>query len=108
MHEKPNRIYELRHKHGISQERLAEELNVSRASVSLYENGSNIPVDILKAIAEYFGITIDYLLKRTHDYRNKNEKLSDGEYNLIAFYRRLPSKYRRLIDDDVQTLSEKN
>lgn len=56
------RLVELRKKKGLSQMELAEALNVSRQSVSLWENGSTTPtVDRLQFLAEFYGITIDEL-----------------------------------------------
>lgn len=56
------RLAELRKKKGLSQMELAEALNVSRQSVSLWENGSTTPtVDRLQLLAEFYGITMDEL-----------------------------------------------
>lgn len=96
--QKPNRIAELRHKYGISQEKLAEELNVTQASISLYENRNNIPTDILIKIAQYFDVTVDYLLMVSSTERTiPVSNLSIEENGVVRFYRSLPTKYRRLI-----------
>lgn len=92
LNEKPNRIAELRHKKGISQEKLAEELNVTQASISAYENNSNIPTDILIALSNFFGVTIDYLL-RVH------EGYSDTEDKILRLYRKLTSRQQCLIGE---------
>lgn len=54
----------LRKKHGLSQERLAEQLGVSRQSVAKWENGEALP-DILNCekLADIFKISIDDLVK---------------------------------------------
>ena len=58
------KIMSLRKKMGWSQEELANELNVSRQSVSKWETGVSIP-DMAKIVmmSEVFGVTTDYLLK---------------------------------------------
>ena len=58
------KILRLRKKNGMSQEELAEKLNVSRQSVSKWESAASIP-DIAKILdmAKLFGVTTDYLLK---------------------------------------------
>lgn len=57
-------IRELRRNKDITQEQLAEQLNVSRRTVSRWETGSNMPdLDILIELAEYFGITVAELLE---------------------------------------------
>ena len=54
----------LRKQCGWSQEGLAEQLGVSRQSVSKWELGSSIPdLDKIIRMSELFGVTTDYLLK---------------------------------------------
>ena len=59
-----DKIIENRKKNGWSQEELAEELGVSRQSVSKWEGAQAIP-DMKKIVqlAELFGVSTDYLLK---------------------------------------------
>ncbi|MBR2865735.1 MAG: helix-turn-helix transcriptional regulator [Elusimicrobiaceae bacterium] len=52
----------LREEKGISQERLADDLGVSHGIISFWETGKREPkLSNLILIAEYFGVTIDYL-----------------------------------------------
>ena len=58
------KIYSLRKKSGLSQERLASELNVSRQAVSKWETGASVPEnEKLIALSEYFHVSVDYLIK---------------------------------------------
>ena len=58
------KIRNLRKENNISQEELAERLNVSRQSVSLWENEQTQPsLENIIAIAEIFSVTTDVLLK---------------------------------------------
>lgn len=60
----PEKLYTLRKKSGLSQEQLAEALNVSRQAISKWEGGSAMPEsDKLLALSNYFGVSLDYLLK---------------------------------------------
>lgn len=60
------RIAEQRKKLGLSQEELAEKLNISQKSISKYELGDRKPqYKVLVRMAEYFGVTVDYLLRST-------------------------------------------
>lgn len=61
-----DKIIDLRKKQGWSQEELAEQLGVSRQSVSKWESGMSVP-DLNKIIAmsELFGVSTDYLVKDT-------------------------------------------
>ena len=62
------RLKELRKKRGISQVRLALDLNTTQNSISRYETGERqADYDMLIAIADYFGVSIDYLLGRTEN-----------------------------------------
>lgn len=57
------RLRDLRVKKGISQKNLAESLNISRESISKYENGEQEPsYATLKRISKYFDVSIDFLL----------------------------------------------
>ena len=57
------RIQELRRGQGLSQERLAEQMAVSRQAISKWESGGAIPeVDKLIQLARLFGVTVDDLL----------------------------------------------
>ena len=61
------RLKELREAHGLSQVRLAIDLNLNQNSVSRYENGTReADYKTLIAIADYFNVSLDYLLGRTN------------------------------------------
>lgn len=58
----PEVITKLRKQKKITQEQLANELNVSPQAVSKWETGASLPdVQTLPLIAEYFGVSVDYL-----------------------------------------------
>lgn len=60
------RLKELRRKKGISQLRLATELNTTQNTISRYETGEREPgIDELIKIADYFNVSVDYLIGRT-------------------------------------------
>lgn len=67
----------LRKNKGMTQEELAEKLFVSRAAVSKWESGRGYPnIDSLKALAEFFDVTVDELLSVAHgDAAEKQKKL---------------------------------
>lgn len=57
------RIKELRKAKKIRQSEVAEAINCSQAVYSRYENGERTPSpDTIKALANFFGVTVDYLL----------------------------------------------
>lgn len=56
-------IYELRTKHGMSQDELAEKLFVTRQAVSRWENGETVPnTETLKLLSKLFDVSINTLL----------------------------------------------
>lgn len=68
------KIAEQRKKLGLSQEELAEKLNISQKSISKYELGNRKPqYKVLVRMAEYFGVTTDYLLGVTDSTENEPE-----------------------------------
>ena len=71
------RIKELRKQHNLTQEQLGQVIDVSKYSILLYEKGKNYPdVRGLIGLADYFGVSTDYLLGRTDD--------KSGARNLIS------------------------
>ena len=56
-------MLELRNKHNLSQDEMAEKLFVTRQAVSRWENGETVPnTDTLKIISKIFGVSINLLL----------------------------------------------
>lgn len=76
----------LRKKKGLSQEQLAEQLNVSRQAVSKWESNGGMPeMDSLIILSEIFECTIDDLLKRdltSHDPASR--QIYEKHYNLMS------------------------
>lgn len=57
------KLRKIRSKFGLSQEQLAEVINVSRQAITKWENDGGLPdVSNLQEISEVFGVTVDYLL----------------------------------------------
>ncbi|MBD5152701.1 MAG: helix-turn-helix transcriptional regulator [Oscillibacter sp.] len=60
------RIRELRHKQGMTQQALGKIIDVRQDTISIYETGKHYPeVRNLMILADYFGVSTDYLLGRT-------------------------------------------
>lgn len=61
------RIRDLREDNDLKQKDLASYLSVDQSTYSDYENGRiNVPVDMLIKIAEYYNISLDYLVGRSN------------------------------------------
>lgn len=60
-------IHELRTKHGLSQEELAEKVFVTRQAVSRWENGETVPnTETLKLLSSLFDVSINTILGSPH------------------------------------------
>ena len=60
------RLKELRKKRNITQLKLAMDLGLNQNAISRYETGEReADYKTLIALADYFGVSIDYLLERT-------------------------------------------
>ena len=59
-----NQIFKIRKKANLSQDKFAKIFNVTKQSVSNWETEKNLPdIQIIVQISNYFGITLDELLK---------------------------------------------
>lgn len=62
-----DRIFTLRTQAGISQQRLADDLKLSRRAISLWETGRRTPdIQSVLLLADYFQVSLDYLVKGSH------------------------------------------
>lgn len=60
------RLAQLRKEKHFTQRQLAKELGISNSSLALYETDKRQPdYEILTKIADYFDVSVDYLLGRT-------------------------------------------
>lgn len=62
------RIRDLREDHDLKQRQIAEYLNCSQQVYSNYELGQrDIPTDVLIRLANYYNVSIDYILGQTNN-----------------------------------------
>lgn len=70
------RITSLRKKAHLTQEQMAAKLNITRSALSQYELGTRNPdYDLLIKIADFFDVSIDYLLRGEDHYKDKAREL---------------------------------
>lgn len=75
------RLLNLRKERNLSQEELANELNVSRQSISKWETNQSMPdFDKIVSLCEYFEITTDELLTGTKDIVEAKEMNNKSNY----------------------------
>ena len=101
-----DRFKEERKKQKLTQEQLANMFHLQKSSISRYENNKQIPeIEILSKIADFFGVTTDYLLCRS-DNKTTNvtnfmdqidiSELDDTEEDILE----LLKKYVKLDKED--------
>lgn len=81
------KLVTLRKAKDLTQEQLAEKLNVSRQSVSKWESGQAVPeLDKIVALSAVFDVTTDYLLKASEidDLSVKTEMLEKQQEQMLA------------------------
>ena len=95
----------LRQQRGVKQEELAKAINVSRKSISHYETNRVIPpLEIIKAIADYFGVTVDYFLS---DKPGQSEvEFVDVKFKTVPLYSAPVSAGNGVFPDEVFIIGE--
>lgn len=97
------RIRELREQHGLGQEGLANFVGSSQQTISRIENGKCVPpADLIVNIAEYFKVTVDYILCLSDTKRNLEGQLLinkeiDEFYEVVSVYKELNEENRKTI-----------
>lgn len=98
-----NNLKALRVQKGLSQQKLADILNISQQSVHKYEHNLSEPdIQVLKEMSELFNTSIDYIVGNTDcpyktDFVEETE-LTPQELEHLRLYRNLPSYRKKLID----------
>lgn len=79
------RIAALRRSAGWSQAELAEKLKISPSAVGMYEQGRREPaVQMLVALSDVFGVSIDYLVTGRAEIRQDRELVADTVSRCVA------------------------
>lgn len=74
------RLVKLRSEKGLTQQKLADALDVSKSTISLYETGDTVPdAKNIVRLCNIFGVSCDYLLCQTNYRRPKDERLTIEE-----------------------------
>lgn len=80
-------LRQLRTEHGFTQKEIAKHLNISPASYSLYETGKREPkYEILEEIANFFNVSVGYLVSGEKDFIYKVYKNSDAYNRLLTLF----------------------
>lgn len=85
------RLKELRKTKGVPQHEIAAALGISRSTYTKYETGEiGVTTEMLQGIADYYGVSTDYLLERTDVLSpNSEDVLTKTEFALNGEIREL-------------------
>ena len=93
---------------GISQQRLAQAIGTTQRNISYWERGVEISAQYAARIANFFDVTVDYLLGLEDDFGvrvagtdNSDAPATAEEKKLLADYRALPEELRALIREQM-------
>ena len=97
------RLIILRKKHNLTQRKLADILGCSYSYMSMVESGQReLNSELAEKLAEYFGVTVEYLLGVEHD-----KKKDDHSDELVEMYESLDVLEKRELLDFAQFLVSK-
>ena len=95
----------LRQQKSITQVQLAKDLNLSQQAISHYETGRAIPsIDVLKVLADYFGVTVDYFL--TDKPGQSEVDFVDVKFKTVPLYSAPVSAGNGVFPDEVYIVGE--
>lgn len=108
-----NNLKKLRTTHGLSQQALGEQLNISQQSIYKYENDIVEPnLEVLKTMADFFNVSVDYLIDHTcvsHKIEPVSEMaLNTRELEYLRLYRSLPSSTQDSFSNLMAEFHKKN
>lgn len=84
------RLKELRIQKGLTQQQVANAIGKTYQAYSYYENGKRDPdTETLKLLADFFNVSIDYLLEAPQNVENK----------------KIPKDLRKILEDEEVTLN---
>ena len=80
------RLKELRKQRGVTQQEIANALNLTRGAYTNIENGSReTNFKVLSKLADYFNVTTDYLLGKSNVPNPFNNEQTSKEYSIKNF-----------------------
>ncbi|MBQ4269200.1 MAG: helix-turn-helix transcriptional regulator [Clostridia bacterium] len=86
----------LRENSDISQTRFSQDIGFSQAAISAWENNTREPgIVALIKIAQYFNVSVDYLIGRKD--QNNETKLTPNEKELLDIFNSLEKEYKAQI-----------
>lgn len=92
------RLKQLRKQKKLTQTELANELNLSHGAIAMWETDKRQPDnETLIRLADFFGVSVDYLLGRSEEKTPPDDDLSEGEKKLVELATYLTDEEREEI-----------
>lgn len=107
-----SRFKDLRISRGLTQDKLARELNTSQQTISRIEYKDElVPTDILMKASKFFNVSVDYILGLTDEKHNQVCEDRLHRYMLeheevVLEYAALKPEYQEAIKGVIKTLTE--
>ena len=102
------RLRNLRKKSGLSQQKVANAIGITRTAYNKYESGVIHPVRKLNELAALFGVTIDYILGRDGiQIENFNEEITPQVHNEVKKYLNLSDEGQEIVNIMIDALYER-
>ena len=106
-------ILELRKERGLSQKSVADAVGISQSTIAKIEiNRNEATASTIRKLADFFGVSADYLLGRSDEYLGAvpvlptAPQLSAEEREIITMYASLPPAGKKLVRQTLETLTD--
>lgn len=101
-----DRLRELREEKGITQKELGRVVSISERVIGYYEANDRFPKDenILKIIADYFDVSVDYLIGRTSSRKSLSEYIAEAKTSYNLNVGDLPDEAIKQVEDYIELI----
>ena len=104
------RIRDLREDCDLTQEQLCKKLYMHKTTYTNYEQGKHsVPFDFAVTLAEFYGVSLDYLAGRTNNKRGMEKPdLTPDELKMVELYRTLTERSKGKMELFAEQLAGKS
>ncbi len=104
-----DRLKELREEKDITQKDLSKIINVSDRVIGYYEANDRFPrdEDVLKTIADYFNVSVDYLVGRTDNRKLSDDIVAESKIPYNLDIKGLPAEALKKVEEYIDLIKTK-
>lgn len=100
-------LQNLRKERGFTQKELAEQLGMPQQTYQGYESGTRkVTLQLLKQLADYFNVSIDYLSGRNQNNQVKKDDFNETNIKLLYYFNSLNEAGKNKVIDYIGDLIE--